>query len=53
MTNQEFINNLSPKAKEIISSYKPKDLNKYNIKVYLNDEHTRVNVSNPDRKSVV
>ena len=48
MTNQEFINNLSPKAKEIISSYKPKDLSKYNIKVCLNDEHTRVNVSNPD-----
>lgn len=50
MTNQEFINNLSPKAKSIISSYICNDNSvKRDIIVYLTNDYTRVNISDPDK----
>ena len=49
MTNQEFIDKLSPKAKKIISSYELKNSNKRNIVIYLNYAHTRVDMSDPNK----
>lgn len=48
MTSQEFIDNLSSKAKEIISNYECSSLNKRKIIIYLTDDFTRVDTSNPD-----
>ena len=48
MTNQEFVDSFSPKAKEIISNYQCNSNNKRKIIVYLNDTVTRVNMDHPD-----
>lgn len=50
MTSQEFINNLSLKAKSIISNYECNNSSaKRNIIVYLTNDYTRVNISDPDK----
>lgn len=48
MTNDEFINALSPKAKQIIESYACKR-KKNRIIICLNEEHTKVDVSDPNQ----
>ena len=48
MTNQEFVDSLSPKAKEILSNYQYKNNTKRKIIVCLNDTVTRVNMDQPD-----
>lgn len=49
MTNQEFINALSPKAKQIISAYNCTDSKKRTIVVFVTDNRSQVDVSFPDK----
>lgn len=48
MTNQDFVDSLSTKAKNIIENYQCNNTIKRKIVVYLNDTTTRVNMSQPD-----
>lgn len=48
MTNQEFIDSLSQKAKKIITNYQYKNINKTDIIVYLNNTVNRVNMDHPN-----